>query len=82
MGKYLTNPEKWKTDHSIEVKYGRLYLDKLQVTLPEGMNANIVKASVNGKVIPASLTNTNGYTEVSLNGLQICANDKLQIDFE
>ncbi len=45
------------------------------------MNANIVKASVNGKVIPASLTNTNGYTEVSLNGLQICANDKLQIDF-
>ncbi|WP_207867683.1 hypothetical protein [Bacteroides uniformis] len=46
------------------------------------MNANIVKASVNGKVIPASLTNTNGYTEVSLNGLQICANDKLQIDFE
>ena len=28
-----------KQTNSIEVKYGRLYLDKLQVTLPEGMNA-------------------------------------------
>lgn len=61
---------------------GVYILTNYKVTLPEGMNANIVKASVNGKVIPASLTNTNGYTEVSLNGLQICANDKLQIDFE
>ncbi len=71
-----------KQTNSIEVKYGRLYLDKLQVTLPEGMNANIAKASLNGKAIPVSVTNTNSYTEISLNGLQICSDDKLQIDFE
>lgn len=71
-----------KQTNSIEVKYGRLYLDKLQVTLPANKKTIHAKASINGKTTFASIANANGYTEVSLNGLKMQSGDKLQIVFE
>ena len=71
-----------KQTNCVEVKFGRLYLDKLQVNLAEGTDINNIKASLNNKNIVVSATNTSGYTEIALNGLQMRSGDKLQITFE
>ena len=71
-----------KQVNCVEVKFGRLYLDKLQINLPAGTGINNIKASLNNQDIAVSAANTNGYTEISLNGLQMRLGDKLQITFE
>lgn len=68
--------------NSVEVKYGRLYLDKLQVCLPDNLQGRTVKAKLNSKDIPVIIADVDGYTEVSLNGLILKSGDKLLIDFE
>lgn len=88
---FFTSAEGWgnivqtrsvgKQTNRVEVKYGRLFLDKLQVNLPEGLNVIDIHAFVNGKEVVAHAQKEDGFVEVSLNGLRLKDGDVLEVTF-
>lgn len=87
---FFTSAEGWgnivqlrkdgKQINRVEVKYGRLYLDKLQVKL-NGLNTNTVKASVNDRNITIGVHNNGDMVEVALDGLHLKRGDVLEVSF-
>ena len=88
---FFTSAEGWgnivqtrsvgKQTNRVEVKYGRLFLDKLQVNLPESLNVIDIHAFVNGKEVVAHAQKEDGFVEVSLNGLRLKDGDVLEVTF-
>ena len=68
--------------NSVEVKYGRLTLNRLQTMLDKEAVLGDVKAFVNGESVKATAQPSEGYVEVLLGKLQLKAGDKLEVVFE
>ena len=67
--------------NSVEVKYGRLTLNRLQTKLDKEAVLGDVKAFVNGESVKATARSSEGYVEVLLGELQLKAGDKLEVVF-
>lgn len=68
--------------NSVEVKYGRLSLNRLQTKLDKEAVLGDVKVFVNGESVKATARPSEGYVEVLLGKLQLKAGDKLEVVFE
>lgn len=67
--------------NSVEVKYGRLTLNKLQLSVPGNVSTANVKVYRNEESVPAKVSK-NGLVEVSFSEMQLNRGDHLKVVFQ
>ncbi len=74
------NSEK-QTNH-LQLNYGQLTINSLELSVEEGMKVKIVKSFVEGKPINVKFSQKGNTITVSTNSLQLIANQKLKLTIQ